>query len=160
MKWRVTYQWGDGPGCTFADEVEADCVRSALAASALSLESRIVSVTMCADAVYNDVPLSLRSDPIACEIFLQLRDKGFVWRFTAADMSSAIVARLGLEGGEEAAMYSPRRIGKCFARYGRRFDALVKIGVPSLVDGVRVYRALGARAEWLGVAGLVEGGEQ
>ena len=101
--------------------------------------------------------LPLQNDSIAREILAQLQVKGFVWRFTAADLGKAIVARLGLEEDDKvAAMYSSRKIGKCLGRYDRQFGSLIKFKAPSIIDGIRVYEATGARTQWLGASGLVD----
>jgi hypothetical protein len=101
--------------------------------------------------------LPLQNDSIAREILAQLQVNGFVWRFTAADLGKAIVARLGLEEDDKvAAMYSSRKIGKCLGRYDRQFGSLIKFKAPSIIDGIRVYEATGARTKWLDASGLVD----
>ena len=92
--------------------------------------------------------LPLRNDMITREILLVLEDNSCSMRFTAGEMSEAILARMGEDEADDKSkqIYGSRRVGKALAKYKRQFAAIFKMAEPRILDGKTVYDFMGLTA--------------
>ena len=69
-------------------------------------------------------------------------------RFTAGDMSAAILARMGEEDTDDKSkqIYGSRRVGKAMSRYMRQFSVIFKMMEPRILDGKTLYEVTGLTA--------------
>ena len=91
--------------------------------------------------------LPLRNDTITKEILKVLEDSEppYSMRFTAGDMSAAILKRMGEEDTDDKSkqIYGSRRVGKAMSRYMRQFSVIFKMMEPRILDGKTVYEFTG-----------------
>ena len=92
--------------------------------------------------------LPLRNDTITKEILRVLEDNSYSMRFTAGDMSAAILARMGEEDTDDKSkqIYGSRRVGKAMSRYMRQFSVIFKMMEPRILDGKTLYEVTGLTA--------------
>jgi hypothetical protein len=92
--------------------------------------------------------LPLRNDTITKEILRVLEDNSYSMRFTAGDMSAAILARMGEEDTDDKSkqIYGSRRVGKAMSRYMRQFSVIFKMMEPRILDGKTLYEITGLTA--------------
>ena len=92
--------------------------------------------------------LPLRNDTITKEILRVFEDNGFSMRFTAGDMSEAILARMGEDDIDDKSkqIYGSRRVGKALSRYMRQFSVIFKMMEPRILDGKTLYEITGLTA--------------
>ena len=69
-------------------------------------------------------------------------------RFTAGDMSEAILARMGEDDIDDKSkqIYGSRRVGKALSRYMRQFSVIFKMMEPRILDGKTLYEITGLTA--------------
>lgn len=94
--------------------------------------------------------LPLRNDVITKEILrvLEDHDPPFSMRFTAGDMSDAILARMGDDETDDKSkqIYGSRRVGRAMSRYLRQFSVIFKMMEPRILDGKTLYEFTGLTA--------------
>lgn len=94
--------------------------------------------------------LPLRNDTITKEILRVLADQEppYSMRFTAGDMSDAILSRMGDDDTDEKSkqIYGSRRVGKAMSKYLRQFGVIFKMMEPRILDGKTLYEFTGLTA--------------
>ena len=111
---------------------------------AIGMEDEVVSALTAAEAQKSLLPL--RNDMICKEILAVLSrcETPYVWRFTAGEMSNAIIAQMGDDGDDKTAqLYSSRRVGKSISKYLRQFATLISMGEPRISNGKTLYETYG-----------------
>ena len=87
------------------------------------------------------------NDTITKEILRVLgdHDPPYSMRFTAGDMSEAILARLGDDDSDEKTkqIYGSRRVGRAMSKYLRQFAVIFKMMEPRILDGKTLYEVTG-----------------
>lgn len=111
-------------------------------------ENAVVEALGAAEADKSLLPLM--NDVITKEILRVLADHEppYSMRFTAGDMSAAILARMGDEETDDKSkmIYGSRRIGRAMSRYLRQFSVIFKMMEPRILDGKTVYEFTGLTA--------------
>lgn len=109
-------------------------------------EQAVVAALGAAEADKSLLPL--RNDTITKEILLVLEGHDYSMRFTAGDMSDAIIARIGEDDADDKTrqIYGSRRIGKAMSRYMRQFAVIFKMTEPRILDGKTLYEVNGLTA--------------
>lgn len=94
--------------------------------------------------------LPLMNDTITKEILRVLgdHDPPYSMRFTAGDMSEAILARMGDDDsdGKTKQIYGSRRVGRAMSKYLRQFGVIFKMMDPRILDGKTLYEFTGLTA--------------
>lgn len=94
--------------------------------------------------------LPLRNDTITKEILRVLADQEppYSMRFTAGDMSEAILSRMGDDDTDDKSkqIYGSRRVGKAMSKYLRQFGVIFKMMEPRILDGKTLYEFTGLTA--------------
>lgn len=113
---------------------------------AFGQEQAVVEALGAAEADKSLLPL--RNDTITKEILKVLEDRDYSMRFTAGDMSTAILARMGEEDSDDKTkqIYGSRRVGKAMSRYMRQFGVIFKMMEPRILDGKTLYEITGLTA--------------
>ena len=111
-------------------------------------EQAVVEALGAAEADKSLLPL--RNDTIAKEILrvLEEHEPPYSMRFTAGDMSEAILARMGDDDTDDKSkqIYGSRRVGKALAKYLRQFGVIFKMMEPRILDGKTLYEFTGLTA--------------
>ncbi|MBR2734266.1 MAG: hypothetical protein IKD80_08525, partial [Selenomonadaceae bacterium] len=113
---------------------------------AFGQEQAVIEALGAAEADKSLLPL--RNDTITKEILKVLEDRDYSMRFTAGDMSTAILARMGEEDSDDKTkqIYGSRRVGKAMSRYMRQFGVIFKMMEPRILDGKTLYEITGLTA--------------
>ena len=94
--------------------------------------------------------LPLRNDTITKEVLAVLENQSppYSMRFTAGEMSSAILARMSADETDEKSkqIYGARRVGKAMAKFLRQFSAIFRVSEPRILDGKTLYEFAGLTA--------------
>ena len=90
--------------------------------------------------------LPLMNDTVARQILRVLAAHGYVMKYTAGEMSEAIIKLQGDQTDEKTTTaFNAKRVGKAMSRFSRQIASLLSMDEPRILQGRTVYEVHGPR---------------